>query len=145
MKAWIPAAALALALLPLAFLHPVQVVGRSMEPALEPGSLHWALRAWCAGAPRRGQVWLFDGPGGPAVKRVVGLPGERLEQRDGELYLEGARMQEPYLSQFDRGDAGPWQTGAGYLMVGDNRPASQDGRAWGPTPRAALRGRLLGF
>jgi len=144
MKLWIPAAALALSFLPLAFLHPVQVVGISMEPALESGSLHWALRSWCAGAPRRGEIWLFDGPDGPVVKRVIGLPGEHLEQLDGEMFLDGSRMQEPYLRQFDQGHAGPWDTGEGFLMLGDNRPASRDGRAWGPVPRSVLRGRFLG-
>ena len=144
MRLWIPAAALALAVLPLAFIHPLRIVGHSMEPALGPGSVRLALRAWCAGSPKRGEVWLVEAPeGGPAVKRVVGLPGERLEQRDGEIYLDGRRLQEPYLQQFDQGDAGPWETKNGFLVLGDNRRESRDGRAWGPLPNSAFRGRLL--
>ena len=70
MKAWVYAAALALALLPLAVVQPVQVQGHSMEPAFRNGDRAWALRAWAAGAPRRGQVWLVEGPEGPVLKRV---------------------------------------------------------------------------
>jgi len=143
MKLWLPAAALALALLPLAFLHPLRVTGRSMEPTLPAGAIRIAVRAWCSAPPRRGEVWLVQGPDGPAVKRVVGLPGERLEQRDGELYLDDRRLQEPFLPRFDQGHAGPWDTGTGFLLLGDNRPESRDGRVWGPLPRSAFRSRVL--
>ena len=144
MRPWVPALALALATLPLAFVHPLRVLGRSMEPTLSPGAIQFAVRAWCAGSPRRGEVWLVQGPGGPAIKRVVGLPGEHLEQLDGELYLNGQRLQEPFLQQFDQGDAGPWDTGSGFLVLGDNRRESLDSRTWGPLPRSAFRGRILG-
>ena len=144
MKAWVYAAALALALLPLAVVHPVQVKGRSMEPAFRNGDRAWALRAWAAGAPRRGQVWLVEGPEGPVLKRVVGLPGERLEQRRGDLWLQDRLLDEPYVRTTERGDGGPWDTGAGYLVLGDNRPESRDGRAWGSVARKALRSRVLG-
>lgn len=145
MRPWVYPAAAALALLPLLFIHPLKVTGRSMEPTLAPGSLCFAVRAWCAGAPARGEVWLVEGPDGPAIKRVVGLPGERLEQRDGELFLEGRRLEEPFLLQFDQGHGGPWETGRGFLLLGDNRRESRDGRAWGPLPRTAFRSRLLGY
>jgi signal peptidase I len=143
MKAWLPAAALALALLPLAFVHPVRVSGHSMEPTLRSGSICLALRAWCAGSPDRGELWLVDAPDGPAIKRVVGLPGERLEQREGELFLDGQRLREPYLQRFDQGNGGPWETGLGFLLLGDNRTESHDGRVWGALPRAALRSKIL--
>jgi signal peptidase I len=143
MKPWIPVVALALAALPLAFIHPLRVTGRSMEPTLRPGDVRFAVRAWCSGIPARGEVWLVQGPDGLAIKRVVALPGERLEQRQGELYLNGQRLQEPFLDRFDQGDAGPWDSGAGFLLVGDNRPESRDGRTWGALPRTAFRSRVL--
>jgi signal peptidase I len=143
MKPWVPASAIALAILPLAFVHPLKVAGQSMEPALKAGSVCLAVRAWCAGAPHRGEVWLIDGPDGPAIKRVVGLPGERLEQRDGEMYLNGQRLQEPFLQRFDQGNGGPWETGRGFLVLGDNRRESRDGRVWGPLLRSAFRSKVV--
>lgn len=145
MKVWIPLFAVALALSPLTVVHPVRVAGHSMEPLLRDRSVHIGLRAWCAGKPRAGEIWLIDGPDGPVVKRVIGLPGDRLEQRQGELVLNGARLSEPYLTQFDLGDMGLWEAGDGYLLVGDNRRESLDSRMWGPLPRAAFRARLVGF
>lgn len=143
MKLWIPLTALGIALSPLAFVHPVRIAGRSMAPTLSDGSPCFALRAWCAGPPRRGEVWLVEGPEGPAVKRIVGLPQEHLQQTQGELWLDGQPLDEPYVQHPERGDGGPWACGAGYLVMGDNRPESHDGRTWGPLPRGAFRSRLL--
>ena len=145
MKPWIPAAAVALALAPFLVVHPLRVEGRSMAPALKDGQLAWVLRAWAAGTPKRGQVWLVAGPEGPALKRVVGLPGDVLAQVDGELWFPERRLDEPYISASDRGAGGPWRCGPGqYLLLGDNRPDSRDGRVWGPLPATVFEGRVLG-
>lgn len=143
MKPWLPLLALGLALAPLAVIHPVRVQGRSMEPTLRDGRAVWILRAWTAGPPRRGQIWLVEAPGGPSLKRVLGLPGECLEMRDGDLLLQGRRLEEPYLRTLERNE-GRWEADQGYLLLGDNRPESRDSRAWGPLPRSAFRGRVLG-
>ena len=135
--------ALLIALSPLAVIHPVRVRGRSMEPGLRDGQLVWALRAWCAGAPARGQVWVVEGTEGPAIKRLLGLPGETLSEKNGDLWINGARLEEPYVAHVDA-DGGPWPCSSGYLLLGDNRPNSRDGRAWGPLPRAAFDGRVIG-
>lgn len=144
MRPWIPLAALALALSPLAVLRPVRVSGRSMVPALADGDLAWALRAWACPAPRRGEVWLVDGPEGPSVKRVLGLPGEGVAWEGPDLWIDGQRLDEPWVVHPERGGAGHRACGTGYLVLGDNRPESRDGRAWGPLPPSALRGRVLG-
>lgn len=144
MKFWVPLAALAVAVSPLAFVHPVRVQGHSMEPLLRDGSLRVALRSWCTSPPSRGQVWLMESPQGPVIKRVLGLPGERLEQRDGVLFLEGRRLEEPYLDRYDQGDV-TLATGSGYAVLGDNRRGSQDSRTWGPLPLDAFRSRILGL
>ena len=143
MKPWIPFAALALALSPLLVVVPVHVNGHSMEPTLRDGELHWALRAWASHAPRRGEVWLVAGPEGRSVKRVIGLPGEVVAWQGPEIWIQEWRLEEPWVQVPERGGDGRRACGEGYLVLGDNRPASQDGRSWGALPPGALRGRVL--
>lgn len=143
-RLWPYGLALALALSPLAVVHPVKVDGHSMEPGLRDGQLVLALWPWCAGAPARGQVWIVAGPEGSAIKRIIGLPGETVSEQGGDLWIGGVRLREPYVGQVDATDGGPWLCGGGYLVMGDNRPRSEDGRDWGPLPGSALRGRVLG-
>ncbi len=145
MKPWIPLLALGLALSPLTVVHPLRVQGRSMEPTLRDGGVCWVLRSWAAGAPRRGQVWMVEGPEGPCLKRVMALPGEHLEMRGGDLFGQGSLLAEPYVQHLEGQDGGPWEAGQGYLLLGDNRPQSRDSRAWGPLARSAFRGRVLGM
>ncbi|HXC17290.1 MAG TPA: signal peptidase I [Holophagaceae bacterium] len=135
--------ALLIALSPLAVLHPVKVEGHSMEPGLHDGQLAVALWSWCAGTPQRGQVWIVEGPEGSAIKRVIGLPGETVSERGGDLWVGGARLREPYVGQVDASDGGAWSCRDGYLVLGDNRPHSEDGRAWGPLGREAFKGRVV--
>lgn len=144
MKPWVPIAALAVALSPLAVIHPVHISGRSMEPTLHDGQLVWALWAWCAGAPKRGELWLVKGPGGMSVKRAVGLPTEIIEARSGEVFINGSPIPERYVCSKDD-LSGAWDCHDGYLMLGDNRGQSHDGRAWGPLPNSALKSRVVGF
>lgn len=143
MKPWIPVAAIALALAPLLVVHPVRISGKSMAPTLKDGELRLALWGWASPAPRRGQVWLVEGPYGPTVKRVMGLPGETVEWMGPDLWVDGQRVEEPWVTHPERDLRGRTGCGRGYLVMGDNRPDSQDGRSWGPLPARAMRGRML--
>lgn len=143
MRPWIPIAALALALSPLLVVHPVRVSGHSMEPALADGDLRWSLRIWASHPPRRGEVWVVEGPQGASVKRVLGLPGDTVAWRGPDLWVNGQRLDEPWVVHPERGGEGEQVCGLGYLVLGDNRPESQDGRRWGAVPPSALRGRVL--
>jgi len=143
MRPWIPLAALGLALSPLLVVHPVWVSGHSMEPALHDGDLRVALRAWASHAPRRGEVWVVEGPQGPSVKRVLGLPGETVSWQGPDLWIDGQRLEEPWVLHPERSGEGRVTCGPGYLVLGDHRPQSQDGRGWGALPTGALRGRIL--
>jgi len=143
MRPLIPLAALGLALSPLLVVHPVRVSGHSMEPALRDGDLGWVLRAWASHAPRRGEIWVVEGPQGRSVKRVMGLPGEAVAWKGPDLWINGRRLDEPWVVHPERGGSGQLICGAGYLVLGDNRPESQDGRSWGVIPVRSMKGRIL--
>ncbi len=143
MRPWFPLAALALALAPLAVVHPVRVSGRSMAPTLREGDLRWALRSWASHAPRRGEIWTVAGPQGSSVKRVLGLPGEVVTWSGPDIWINDRRLEEPWVALPERSGEGRLTCGDGYLLLGDNRPESQDGRSWGSISGKALRGRIL--
>jgi signal peptidase I len=102
--------------------------------------------------PHRGDVVVFETPpaarercsgsGDTFVKRIVGLPGEVVELRDGVVFVDGERLAEPYVQPARRGgESGRWRVSAGgYFMMGDNRIGSCDSRLWGALPRDALIG-----
>lgn len=143
MRPWVPLAAVILAVSPLAIVHPVRVAGRSMEPALREGDLRWALRAWASPPPKRGEIWVVEGPQGPSVKRIIGLPGDLVTWQGPDVCINGPRLEEPWVVHPERSGSGTLACGEGYLVLGDNRPESRDGRNWGPLPVTALGGRVL--
>ena len=79
------------------------------------------------------------------IKRVVGLPGERVEAHDGDVFVDGRRLVEPYLpAGTATGDFGPVEVPPGHLFVmGDNRPSSTDSRVFGPIPSSNVVGRTI--
>ena len=92
------------------------------------------------GDPERGDIVIFDHETGPGneetrlVKRVIGLPGETVEIRDNQLYIDGALQDEPYLREAMDSDDYHFEVPEGcYLMLGDNRNYSADARYW-PDP-----------
>jgi signal peptidase I len=105
---------------------------------------------------KRGDVIVFkkpdsmkaaEGPGGidDLVKRVIGLPGDTVEARDGSVFVNGTKLDEPYLP------AGTQTTNLRtavvpvdeYFMMGDNRDVSFDSRFWGAIKRADVIGKVF--
>lgn len=79
----------------------------------------------------------------PFVKRVIATEGETLELKQGLLYINGKRVNEPYIVR-DYSNYGPYKVPQGMLFVmGDNRPNSRDSRAFGPVPVRAVIGRVF--
>jgi signal peptidase I len=127
----------------LARLEPVLVAGDSMRPTLRPGQR--VAVGPLDRPPRRGDlVVVRRGPSGglELVKRVVGLPGERVRLVAGRLEVDGRQVPEPYLGATPAGDLDLRLGEDQYLVLGDHRAASTDGRDFGPVPAAALAGRV---
>ncbi|MDR2612262.1 MAG: signal peptidase I [Deltaproteobacteria bacterium] len=102
------------------------------------------------GEPSRGDVVIFKYPRDTSVdfvKRVMGLPGEEVELREGALFINGARVEDPWGRYEGRAGTptrnfGPVRVPDGsFFMMGDNRDFSNDSRAWGSVERSLLRGR----
>jgi signal peptidase I len=124
----------------LARLEPVLVQGDSMRPTLRPGQR--VAVGPLDRPPRRGDLVVLQGPGREVVKRVVGLPGERVRLVAGRLQADGVAVAEPYLASAASGDLDLRLGGDQYLVLGDNRAASTDGRDFGPVPARALTARV---
>src|SRR6266567_1112932 len=106
-------------------------------------------------SPRRGEIIVFEvpevakarcGAGGVFVKRIIGLPGELLEERHGYVYIDGKKLNEPYIlpgrRDFQNYHATRIARGH-YFMMGDNRASSCDSRVWGTVPRANIIGKVF--
>jgi signal peptidase I len=79
------------------------------------------------------------------VKRVIGLPGDTIEARDGHIYIDAHLLKEPYLPKNTISDDLPKQVvpANSYFMMGDNRGASSDSRVFGPIKKSSIIGRAF--
>jgi signal peptidase I len=102
--------------------------------------------------PRRGDIVVFKAPEAAAtaeikdlVKRLIGLPGETIEGRDGKIYIDGRELDEPYLPDGVKSRTfGPEKIPPDhYFMLGDNRQYSKDSTFFGPIARKDLIGRAF--
>jgi len=129
-------------------LRPGQVSGFSMEPRIAPDEyvLINAL-AYRLGTPQRGDIVAFrHEQSAPEVylKRVIGVPGDRLSIERGIVRLNGAILAEPYVRFHDsRSAPRVIVPPLDYYVLGDNRANSDDSRAWGFVPARALIGRAI--
>jgi signal peptidase I len=147
---------------------PYRIPSSSMEPTLncaQPGDgclgatddRVIALRlAYDFEAPARGQLVVFTSPpaaskcaphdgGTTFVKRLIGLPGDDVRERNGAIYVDGRLLHEPYVAAADRDHGnGHWHIAPGrYFLLGDNRANSCDSRDWGTVPRSSLIGPVV--
>jgi signal peptidase I len=169
---WLATIAIAIAFV-LAFEAQVAKPYRIPSPSMEP-TLHCAKPtrfcqgrfsdrvianrlAYRFGDPKRGQIVVFRAPEGAErcglsdggsifVKRIVGLPGELVSERNGAIYVNGDRLVESYVDPALRGnETARWPRVASghYFVLGDNRIHSCDSRTWGTVPRSDLIGPVM--
>ncbi len=148
-------------------INPYRIPSSSMEPTLHcarPASgceskfsdrvlaCRFCYRLW---SPKRGDIIVFTTPpravqdcgsGGVFVKRLIGLPGDTWEERDGSVYINGKLLDEPYVKpeRRDTESHEPINIPEGqYFMMGDNRTGSCDSRRWGTVSRDNLIGQVI--
>jgi signal peptidase I len=147
---------------------PYRIPSSSMEPTLHcarPGN--WCLAsfndrvianrlAYDFGNPKRGQIVVFRAPPSTAicgggeegtfVKRLIGLPGEQVSERNGFVFIDGRPLREPYVDPTLRDQrTGTWPriSPDHYFFLGDDRIHSCDSRTWGTVPRSSLIGPVI--
>lgn len=160
----------------LTSLKPYRIISGSMAPTADVGSRvfadHVGAKGW---APRAGDIIVFKAPGGARddaprecaapraphtaclaavggrtdlsfVKRVVGLPGDRIRIDGGHVVRNGRPVHEPYARSCDDEicDLAEFTVPAGsYYVLGDNRGDSSDSRYWGPITHDEILGRVV--
>lgn len=150
-------------------VNPYRIPSSSMEPTLhcaKPATgceAHFSDRVlanrfiYHFRDPKRGEIIVFKTPGNLPVcgtthahevfvKRLIGLPGDHVSERDGIVSINGVPLKEPYVKpdRRDHNPPGSWNVPKGeYFFMGDNRSASCDSRTWGSVPRANLIGEVF--
>src|SRR5437868_3439559 len=131
----------------------VHVEGLSMYATLEDNDYLIANKIdYRLHAPQRGDIIILRPPTNNStdfIKRIIGLPGERLLIRSGVVYINGHKLDEPYLPEAWVNDANwPDNNSSGqvlgpneYFVMGDNRNRSQDSRFFGPISRDRIDGK----
>ena len=140
--------------------QPNEVKGSSMLPNFTNGEFLLTDKlTYAFSDPKRGDVVVFRAPPSEPcaedsceyIKRIIGLPGDRVMVKNGRVYLNGQLLEEDYLDAGIRTSPGNFsQEGVErvvpegyYLCFGDNRPHSRDGREFGPVAKDAIVGRAF--
>lgn len=133
-------------------VQPVKVEGTSMLPRLHDGERIFVNKLVYYHWPplERGDIvvfWFPDDPDKSYIKRVIGLPGEFVEIRDGRIYVNDQELREPYLDpQRNLARQNLPRTLVKqhyYFVMGDNRDYSDDSRRWGLVPEKYIYGKAL--
>jgi signal peptidase I len=130
-------------------VSPYRIQMSSMETTVFPEDLVMVDKlSYQFHEPRRGDVIIFWPPGvttgDPYIKRVIGLPGETVEAKDGKMYVDGKAADEPYLHGYVMPDFSPTPVPQGQLfLMGDNRGVSLDSRSFGTVSTSSIIGRAM--
>lgn len=126
-----------------------KIESTSMLPTFREGSIHLIYRLAYRGSngPSRGDVVAIRTSGETVmyIKRVVGIPGDRFEIRNGDILIDGKPLDEPYVQPKRR----PWNRalrilGPGqYFVVGDNRSMNQEQHEFGAIDGARIVGKVI--
>jgi signal peptidase I len=139
----------------LFIISPQEINGASMEPTYHNTELVLTNKiAYKLGEPKRGEVIIFKSPSNKEIdyiKRIIGLPGDRVKLSNNSFYVNDQKVEEPYLPEgiitspgtFLHEDEEITVPEGEYFVSGDNRPHSSDSREFGPIPLKDIIGRVL--
>ena len=135
----------------IVFLYqPVKVEGTSMMPRLVDQERIFINKfVYQIEAIERGDVIVFRYPYDETksyIKRVIGLPGDEVAVVDGEVFINGEKLEEPYLiDEYRDRQTHPVMVVPPdeYYVLGDRRNSSNDSRVWGPVPRNFIYGKAV--
>lgn len=112
----------------------VRIQGASMEPAISDGErVAVDPNAFNDSGPRRGDIIVATRGDFKWIRRVIGLPGERITIEKGAVYVNGNRLEEPYLAPGTQTESATKEflvPAGSYFVLGDNRAHSSDSRNW---------------
>lgn len=130
-------------------IQPFYVEGASMEPTFNSNEYLLVDEiTFRFQQPKRGDVVVFHYPRDPRqfyIKRVIGLPGDTIAIREGIVYINNQKLDEPYLDELRIGDSNLEPTtipDGSYYLLGDNRANSLDSRIFGPVEKKFVVGRV---
>ncbi len=139
----------------LFIMKPNQVKGASMEPTFKSGEYIFTSKiTYKFRKPERGDVIVFKSPKNPDIeyiKRIIGLPGDKILFKDGEVYVNDHLLKESYIST----KTNLWEGGFAkegipivvpeneLFVMGDNRPRSSDSREFGPVTFSIVIGQVF--
>ncbi len=121
------------------------VDGSSMQPGLHTGEYVLVNKlAYLFHGPERGDVIVFHYPLDPSqdfIKRVIGLPGDKIVVNPTQVFVNGVQLHEPYIETPENVTITITLKAGQYFVMGDNRPNSDDSRSWGPLPANYIIGK----
>ncbi|HEU5377355.1 MAG TPA: signal peptidase I [Ktedonobacteraceae bacterium] len=123
-----------------------QISGPSMQNNLHSGQFVLVNKiAYLFHAPERGDVIVFHEPDNPSrdlIKRVIGLPGDKITLDGTNIWVNGTQLNEPYITEkYNPGANTITVPPNDYFVLGDNRPISEDSRFFGVVPKDNIVGK----
>jgi signal peptidase I len=138
----------------LLIMRPHKIKGQSMMPNFPDGEFLLTEKvSYYLKPPQRGDVVVLAPPESVSpdefIKRIIGLPGEKIAVDNGRVYINGSMLKEPYIAGNIYTVNGDFLTEGReytippgeYMVMGDNRPNSSDSRYWGPITKSEITGR----
>jgi signal peptidase I len=142
-----------IAVVSIVFIYqPVKVEGTSMMPGLSDQErifINKFTYRFGLGSIERGDTVVFEFPGDTSksyIKRVIGLPGDRVRIDRGQVYVNGQALTEDYIEPDYRDDVSKNEIVVEpdeYYVLGDHRNSSSDSRVWGTVPRKFIYGKAV--